>query len=285
MAREVGPDQLILIHGEKALRQNDLAEGTSAFTIGARGNASSMNNSRLGMVLVARSDEETSISSRAMDISTEKSAFLKAQQCQRRAQVAFTSSLKEDHASRDSAIAYFGSAECMVEEAINLEKASMFDNVDRKKQIEKLRKHATKRYESAFMRNEHVNREYDRLLPLHLDVEGARTLESVHEKNIKSNQLASLQLVNESREKEAQGRPIGRDKWSDAVNPRAPAMATGGKYDQDGTRAEKELTHFRKAHERRLKNQFTGAELSKARNLISQGLNASRAKDSKVGNT
>lgn len=283
MAREVGPDELTVLHGERALRQNDTADATSTFTIGARGKASNINNARLGMVLVARSDEETSIASRALDFSTEKRALLAAQQCQRRAQIAFTASLKEDHSSKNSAIAYFGSAECMVEEALNLEKLSQYDGIDRRKQIDKLKRHATKRYESSFLRNPNVNREYDHLLPIHLDIEGARTLESVHTRSINENQLKSMKLVNEAREQAAQGKPIGRDKWSDSVNPRAPAVAASGKYDEEGTRAEKELAHFRKAHEKRLRNQFSSAELAKARHLINQGLNASRAKDAQVG--
>jgi hypothetical protein len=61
MAREIGPDQLNIMDGEDALRHNDLAHATNAFTIGARGKLASKNNSRLGMVLVARSDEESSM--------------------------------------------------------------------------------------------------------------------------------------------------------------------------------------------------------------------------------
>lgn len=97
------------------------------------------------------------------------------------------------------------------------------------------------------------------------------------------NQRASLALVTKQREEEMHGRPIGRDKWSDGVSTRASAAAASGKYDEHGTRAEKELAHFKKAHQRRMKKEFSKVELSKARNLINQNLNASRAKDKQVG--
>lgn len=109
----MGPEELMVVHGDHHLRANELADATSAYISGMRdgGDAGALNAARLGLVLVARIDEETSFAARALDSAQERHALLRARDAQRRAEVAFAKSLKADSASSGSAIAHFGSGE------------------------------------------------------------------------------------------------------------------------------------------------------------------------------
>ena len=113
MARQIGPEQLMVVHGDHHLRQNDLADATASYISGMRdgGDSGALNAARLGLVLVSRIDEETSYAARALDAASEHHALLRARDAQRRAEVAFAKSLSVDSASSGSAIAYFGSGE------------------------------------------------------------------------------------------------------------------------------------------------------------------------------
>ena len=165
-ASPMGPSQLMIQHGDAALRNNDLATAGATYIIGTRngGDQAPLNFGRLGLVLVTRIDEETSFAARAPDTASERFAHINAVTNGRRAQAAFSESLKHDKGSLDSALSYFGSAECLVEEGM-LEakkiramgklrtKAQQKLVAEKQKKIEKLNRHATKRYAAAYARN------------------------------------------------------------------------------------------------------------------------------------
>ncbi len=108
MARTVGPGQLTTLHGDKALRRNDLADSMAAFIAGERQGESSVNLSRLGLALVGKVDEEISFANRAPDDHIEAYHHRSAANFSHRAKLAFTESLNIDRESSSSALAHFG---------------------------------------------------------------------------------------------------------------------------------------------------------------------------------
>jgi hypothetical protein len=278
----MGPDQLITQHGQHALRQNELAEAVNAFIIGSRnpGELGGVNGARLGISLVARVDEEISYANRAPDIASERHARAAAQVSSMRAKQAFTEALRKDKYSDSSALAYFGAAECLVSESINLAESSAAFSVDQSAAIEKLKREATRKYAAAFVRDPTVSAHYDALLPEHLDSEGARTLPAFHTRFLQANSRAveTILAPPTAVPRHEEFVPGKSDSWNPRVNVRPPAAAAVGKYDEDGARAEAELDHFRKQHNRRLAAAYSPAEIRDARNYIAQGLKQSRAK-------
>lgn len=245
---------------------------------GTRNGESSVpiNLTRLALVQIGRIDEQTSFAARATNIGAEEEALKGAAMAQRRARMAFTESLKRDKVSTDSALAHFGTAECLVEEAIHKEKLMARDGKNRKAEIEKLHRQASRRYGAAFLRNPAVNKLYDKLLPLHLDSEATNTLPVVHARYLKVNTgaLAVMHAENEEADLHAQsGGVVGQDRWDDAKVPqRPPPVASAGRWDRDGERADAELAAFKRAHNRRLAAAYTPDEIAKARALINRGL-------------
>lgn len=279
----MGPEQLMLKHGDRALRRNDLVDATTAYVTGSRygGNVASQNFSRIGMVLVARKDEETGMAARALDGGYESQCLARARFSHERAKVAFDKSLSLDSTSEDAALAYFGSAECLVAEGTELEAQSKRDRVDRSGALEKLRRKATQRYSTASALNPYVQRDYDRLLPAHLDTTGLRTLPHVHRHNVQANNMEAANAALARRDAGAAldtERPIGFDCWSEEVSTRAPPGAAAGQHDEDGALADAELAAFKAEHDGRMAAAFKQSEVDRARLLIQRRLLASRLK-------
>lgn len=130
-----------------------------------------------------------------------------------------------------------------------------------------------------------VNLAYDAHLPRHLDAEGLRTLPVVHGRNVSLNGSAYAGIVKEDAEVAAHvssdANPVGMDCWSVKVDTRPPPAAAVGKFDTEGTRADAELAHFRRQHDKRLHEAYSASEVRDARQIIFQGLKAGhiRAKD------
>lgn len=138
--------------------------------------------------MVARVDEEVVNASRAPDAAYEAHAAKLALINSRRAERAFTESLKHDKLSLDSALAHFGKAECLTSEALYLEKvqreAKANGGPDVSERLAKVKKQAHRSYGAALARDPEVVRKYDRLLPEHLDAEGAKTLPAFHARHL-----------------------------------------------------------------------------------------------------
>ena len=269
MARPMGPNELQQMAGDHSLRRNELADATGSYISALRSGAGdSLNMSKLGLVLVARIDEEMSFAARALDGATEAAALRNARMSQRRAEAAFRESLAKDHVSSSSALAYFGAAVCAIVVALLLEKKTkkvgaaadhaaktgivrpgQHKVVARSPAIAKLNRQATRRYAAAFVRDPEVNRTYDKLLPMHLDAESSRTLDSVHGRFLDANMTASDARVLQAREAEAHEHelehPVGQDRWSSRVPAATPYSAAVGQHDADGRHAEAELAAFR----------------------------------------
>ena len=178
----MGPEQLMVVHGDHHLRRNELADATAAYISGTRngGDSAAINTTRLGLVMVARIDEQVSFAARATDIGSEEEALKGAAMAQRRARDAFNHSLARDKMSSASAIAYVGSAECMIEEAMLLKKEAAANPKPRRDseakvaKAAKLRRGAMRRYAAAFTRDLDVRSAASR--PLCHWARGARLL-------------------------------------------------------------------------------------------------------------
>ena len=284
MAQAYGLDQLVMKQGDDALSGGNLPKATACYISAERSKISDdavpLNNGRLGLTLIARIDEDLSFMKRAPDVASEQRSRRAAVINQRRAMAAFTKSLKHDKTSQNSALSYFGTAECLTEEAMQEEALSALDGVDRSAKIERLRRNARRRYGTSYMRDKRVNIKFDQKLPFHLDNEGQRTLPVVHSRYLERNQKEADILAVEIFEKaqrdsdaEAETRnPLEVDRWSSQVDPAPPPAAAGGGWDESGDRAEAELRHFKREHDERMKAAYSAEELRRARLMVHRGL-------------
>ena len=245
--------QLSLLHGDRALGANQIAEATSSFVIaGKEGSAAA--SLRLGLTLLAHADTQASLRQRAFGYERQRAENAVQMSLQRASQaLAAYPPLGEEEAG----IRSFASAE------------AMFARHEKKK--------AVKLYAKAFQEGSYnVSARLEQLLPAHLH---AATPHSVaHRRHVRENhrmldeefdEAISAQLSHDHEQTES-------GKWRKRVKVTPPLEARIGLWDADGREAERELDAFRAEHQARMSKEYTFRERHRAQTLIAQGLSQHR---------